>query len=350
VEIGGPGSTERSILRGLKRDPFLAQPSSIYDIDLPLDHLWDVAAGTFVGSGIDDIVDEVKVAVLGMVNAGVSSVDLVGFSRGAVSLALALQRIGEELGPTFRTPVPINVCLLDPVPGPYLVPKHVEIPSFVNRLLLFVSKHEGRWGFLNLGLSVSPEVTFRSDLVMGVHGDIGGSTRSAMTILVKDEVAEFLGLPSFRLSLEERVRKTLEIMANPSPYTHPGIMQMWERRALGWSGHEGDPDVIELPSARAMEDLQKYRFPDEEEEAEPLGQHDELEWSAKKWLTNASWPRVMKPFKRMQPVSTPFYRAIVPPRPVRNPVNRIVVPPARIVAAPSECVKAVKRFIRMLPK
>jgi hypothetical protein len=37
VNIGGPGSTERSIIRGIMRDPLRLEPAPIDEIGFPLD-------------------------------------------------------------------------------------------------------------------------------------------------------------------------------------------------------------------------------------------------------------------------------------------------------------------------
>ena len=331
VEIGGPGSTERAILRALKLNPELAEPSRIEDIGIPLDHVWQLAAGTATGAGLDDIVDDIKAAAMKMVKAGVTSINLVGFSRGAVSLALALQRIGEEMGPAVRLAVPVNVCLMDPVPGPYLVPKQVKIPSFVDRLLLLVSKHEGRPGFRHLDLVVSPEVQFKGDLVMGVHGDIGGSTQSAMTALIKDEVAQFVDVPALRVSPQQRLELAMKIIADPRPYTFHSLAQMMVRRAIGWSGHEGAPDVIELPSARTVEDLDLVCFLDDEEERHQF---------------------VPRPIARMAPPpAVPAdIRVFAPARPSRNPANQVIYPPTYPIRPSPRMLANLKRGLRLFPK
>lgn len=330
VQIGGPGSTERAILRGLERDPSTAEYSRIEDIGFPLDYGWDVLAGTATGAGMDGIVNEIRAAALKMLKSGVTSINLVGFSRGAVSLALALQRIGEEMG-TVQLPVPIKVCLMDPVPGPYLVPKTIKIPSFVDSMLLLISKHEGRPGFRHLDLIVSPEVKFRADLVMGVHGDIGGSTQSAMTTLIKDEVSQFVGLAALRLSPEQRFERTLQIIANPRPYTFHSFAQMMARRAIGWSGFEGAPDTIELPSAHAVEDLELIHFPHDDDESRQFLRRE---------IRRAQQP----------PTFPMIPQVTVPARPIVNQTHQVIYPPSYFMRPTPRLWANVQRGLRMFPK
>lgn len=319
VDIGGPGSTERSIKRCLKWNPLLEEATSLHEIEFPLDYAWNVVSGTATGSGIDDIIKDIQDAVELMLKQGVTSIDLVGFSRGAVALALALERVQKETKVEIRLPIPLGVCLLDPVPGPYFVPKRVEIPPFVDRLMLLTSKHEGRPGFTHLDISVSSKVKFTGDLLMGVHGDIGGSTQSDMTLLVRDQVAKFVGLPALQLSMEERLLRTLKIIADPSKYVNPGIPQWLSRRAIGWSGHEHHQDVLELPSASSAEELWKLPLP-------PLVQ-----------------PKVGKLSPR--PV-----KLVIPSRPIRDKERRIVFPPSRVDGKGSALTRKVQYGLSWLLK
>lgn len=350
VNIGGPGSTERSILRGIVRDPLRAEYTPIDEIALPLDYGWDVLAGTATGAGMDDIVADIKRAVREMIEKGVTSIDLLGFSRGAVSLAMALDAIGKELGGRTSLPVPVRVCLLDPVPGPYLVPQEITIPPIVKECMLLTSKHEGRLGFRNLGLSVDPGVRFTGDLVMGVHGDIGGSTQSPLTRLVKDRVAEFLGLPTLRLTPMERYVALMLVILAATEYTNPGWMQRMSRRAIGWSvaGHEGTPGTVELPYASALEQLDRMREIERWREQQAMWERirrNEREFEERR----REIMRWREQHARMEELAV-----VHPERPIRNPHNQIVFPAAayhaRGTAVSTRVVKQMTGFLRWLPK
>jgi len=258
MQLGGPGSTERVIRDSLRNNPLLAEPSPIDEISFPLDYFVDMGSGIALGSGVDRIVEELEEAVLSLLKQGVTEIHLVGFSRGAVSLAIALETIGKKmLKEGIAITVPISVCLLDPVPGPVLIPKHVEIPAFVKELWLMTSKHEGRLGFKHLQLSLAGTTKFRGDMVMGVHGDIGGSTGSTMTRLVKDDVSAFLKLKSRRLTPLERLFMALEITLEPEQYVKPSLQYRMKRRVFGeWSPVGLEPDTLELPSAYLAQEME----------------------------------------------------------------------------------------------
>jgi hypothetical protein len=91
---------------------------------------------------------------------------------------------------------------------------------------------------------------------MGVHGDIGGSTRRDVPRLILDEVAEFVRLPSLRLSPDERLMRGLRVISDTTPYTNPGPMQWMQRRGLGFSDVEiREPEIVQFPSNRVFRDF-----------------------------------------------------------------------------------------------
>ncbi len=269
IDIGGPGSTERSVLRMLEFDPEAASPSSFEELSVPLDYAMFVATGTATGRGIDGIVEDVIAKARMMLESGVTRIDIVGFSRGAVAAAMALERIDRILLAPPR--IEVNACLLDPVPGPILVPKLIRLPPWLRRCGVFSSVHESRPGFNILGLVIPPEVELTSVSVIGVHGDIGGSTRSKVHRLVADRVAEFLDLPGFSLDSLARVELIVDAMEDPSPYVLPALPQgvisrPYARRSLAWGAHDeplvplsGDDDFLAQALAQELRRREEER-------------------------------------------------------------------------------------------
>lgn len=262
AQIGGPGSTERNFLRLQKLTGTVDSYTPIDEIGLPLDYGLLNLTGNALGTGVDDITEEIQELVQKMLSQGVSELILVGFSRGAVSLALALEKIDKSFK-SLIIKIPISVCLLDPVPGPFLIKKSAVIPRWVNRLMLLVAEHEGRPGFAQFEIKKYPETKLISDLVMGVHGDIGGSTLSTMTHIVYDDVTRFLGLKGHRLSIDSRQDMILDMMFNSDQYTRPS----WTYRLMprtfeggpffpSWRPVTSEQNIIEMPSERLYNEVQ----------------------------------------------------------------------------------------------
>lgn len=255
IDIGGPASTERTLKNLLAMDTM--NSSSTVDDALGWTALYgiDMMRGIVLGHGVDEIVRDVKDAILACFRLNASSIDIVGFSRGAVAVALGVERIGRELGPNLISPIPINITLLDPVPGPLRIQQSVELPSFVNSVHHLVSKHEGRPGFHHLGLKIPKSVSYRGDLVMGVHGDIGGSTGSGVSRMALSRVAQSVGVGSLVLTPDEMFQITIGAMSGHDSYSNQGVMQFMDRRGLGWSPVDHDPRALILPSFESQFDL-----------------------------------------------------------------------------------------------
>lgn len=249
-EIGGPGSTESAIFVTTPTPKSAAPIDEGGDLMLP--HLVALLAGVVMGAGIDAIKENIQDAFKAMLEQRVTSIDFVGFSRGAVAIAHVL----EDFNTIFLgTGIKINVCLLDPVPGPILVKQNAKIPWFVHRCMLLTSKHEGRPGFGPLGLEVCEGVKFTGRLMVGVHGDIGGSTDSDITKLVLDDIAKFLGWhDAFRLRPEDRQSLIVECAINGTGLDK-SFLQCISGRGVGLSEHEHASGLLELPFTGAEEEL-----------------------------------------------------------------------------------------------
>lgn len=311
IELGGPGSTERAILRGIERNPDLAEYTPIDEIGLPLDYVWDFMSGIASGSGIQDIVRDILAAGLSMQAAGVTSIDLVGFSRGAVAIALALQE-AESKG--VKLPAgSVNACLLDPVPGPFFVPQRLKIPAFVGKCMVLTSKHEGRLGFRNPEITLSEGVRLEADIVMGVHGDIGGSTQSPIAQLAMDQVARFIGLSALRLGYHERLWLATMATLDGPKYTNPGPLQWMSRRGIGWSGtgHEHSFENLEFPSARTGSELMRAQRQDLDMAFTRFGR----DWQ----------PRQPRP-------PMPDFGLVVPASPILDRSNQLRFPPSTFLS------------------
>ena len=235
-QLGGPGSTERSL-----KAPFgLAQPSSLHEIDIPLDYAYKTLAGVAVGEGIGDIVDEGMEAFMKKINKS-SSIHLIGFSRGAVAIALMLEMAGKHLDKQPGQLPNIRVTLLDPVPGPIGIKQHITLPRCVTELNLLYSKHEGRPGFQHLDISLSRPIRFNSDMNIGVHGDIGGSTQSPLALTNQDRVMKSTGLPG--LGQRQMHDASLDAFLNATNYSD---RLKWQTRQF-----KSNSSGIWLPSDRA---------------------------------------------------------------------------------------------------
>jgi len=333
VDIGGPGSVESALkLTSANRS------HAIDDIDLPTDLLAMYAGGAVLGTGFGENVEEIVEQVLGLGKKGCTSLQLIGFSRGAVSLCEATARLGElrEKWPTLKIP-DIVLSAYDPVHGPVSVPKSIRIPkSVVSRFNLWCSKHEGRPGFDQLQLAYDG-ADFQGDVVVGVHGDIGGSTGSPVSRMIASRQLGYLGLggPN-RLSLVDRNLEALDSILFSQDYTDKIKLRTRtfpsDDTGGAWQPHDrGD---MELPMNGILDDLR----------GNPLG--DLLISEVPVELDEAALPELTQAFARLSKRQKESFQGHIEerargpkilmwnPRQVRTPERRIVMPPPRRVVMP----------------
>lgn len=254
-QLGGPGSTERAMKTVLQADPGAAQYTRIEDIGLPLDYVWGLGAGVATGSGVEDNIREARELLRKLKLEGASNIRMVGFSRGADTIANLLNQLEAE---RFDLGLPLSVTLLDPVPGP-LRRKHRKLPAFVDEVQLFTSQHEGRPGFAPLDISVDTRTRLDAQVVVGVHGDIGGSTGSGVADLILDDVLRKHRLPP-RLTELDRVRRIMSAMEDPAPYVTPSLEHaLWPRemRPSTGVGYTDDHAVV-LPYGSAAREVMAH--------------------------------------------------------------------------------------------
>ncbi|SAL67568.1 hypothetical protein AWB69_07788 [Caballeronia udeis] len=247
-EIGGPGSTERALKQYIEAvEGRIIRP--IDEVGIPLDHAFELGFGMGAGGRLDNIVKEGEQAIYEFLRKGIRKFKIVGFSRGAVASVLLAQRL-----PIFRDIVDIqsidlSLGLLDPVPGPILVPQHLVIPEYVKHTVLLIARDEGRPGFRHLSLQrENPRTRLTVDMIRGVHGDVGGSTQSGTTDLSLDYLVRNLEVPHRLLSLQERLDKIVETMMNSDRSVNLGIAQQYTRRDYGWGVPTSTPGDIVFPS------------------------------------------------------------------------------------------------------
>jgi hypothetical protein len=241
-ELGGPGSTERAMKTVLQADPGAGDYTRIEDIGLPLDYAWGLGAGVATGSGVEDNILEAREMLRKLKMEGASSIRMVGFSRGADTIANLLNQLEAE---RYDLGLPLSVTLLDPVPGP-LRRKHRKLPAFVDEVQLFTSQHEGRPGFAPLDISVEARTRLDAQVVVGVHGDIGGSTGSGVADLILDDVLRKHKLPR-RLTATDRARLIMSAMEDPTPYVMPSLEHaIWPRKMRPDTGvgYAGDNAIV----------------------------------------------------------------------------------------------------------
>ncbi len=237
VCLDGVGSTGRAIKDLTAHSPEWSQPLSD-EPDLMLDYLYEWTAGTIWGRRISDLSDEITAHAMEMMRDGVDDIQMVGFSRGAVAIAMAAEGMGKKLKRAdFKGS--LSLTLLDPVPGSFRVPQSIKIPDLFENVKLYTSIHEARPCFQALSLQMSPGTKFTGETFIGVHGDIGGSTKRGMTDIVFDDLARALDLNGPFLSQEARMGLLLGAMTESS-YSQPGMLNsMLKRRFLqGYQGYD----------------------------------------------------------------------------------------------------------------
>lgn len=175
IELGGPGSAEVAAKHNHVPDQL------IHEMHPGLDYLKSLMAGLALGEGVGRIAEEAVDALRPKIEAG-QQVDLIGFSRGAVIATLVMAKLGMIYAdPRKSSPLPcIRLTLLDPVPGPVLIPQFVILAgSLIKNIDITYSKHEGRFGFDQLGLEFHGDPSrVVGNMSVGRHGDVGGSTES----------------------------------------------------------------------------------------------------------------------------------------------------------------------------
>jgi hypothetical protein len=183
VQFGGPGSSDRAV----RRPP----GNEAEEPQFPFDYAAMITAGELLGAGSRDIVEEGVAELVARVARG-EAIHMIGFSRGAVNACRTL--VAAQKYVTGKT-VDVTLDALDPVPGPTGIGT-IVLPPFLKELRVVLSKHEGRPGFGHLNLFVGSQTRFLSDVCIGVHGDIGGSTQSALANLNLAALLKRAGLSS----------------------------------------------------------------------------------------------------------------------------------------------------------
>lgn len=257
VDIGGPGSNERIINTQINN-----QGPGIYTMG---NHLEDVGSlglemlsanigGVARGTGVEENIEEAIEAFLAYKKLGYDSIDFVGFSRGAYTIPLVLDQLDQL---NLVEGIDVSAALLDPVPGPLRKKLH-KIPPWVKNLLLLYAQHEGRPGFTQAQYIVSPTTKVNSQVLVGVHGDVGGSTRSPVAKLALNMV-ESQFWDDELLSDEDQFALILEIMLNPQRYTRTSLehsLSPRSTRMITGVGYYNDVDIM-APYAQAYEVLWK---------------------------------------------------------------------------------------------
>jgi|GEM_PF-3517724 len=148
--------------------------------------------GVSTGSGLGHIVDDAMSQLRRRRKAG-GKLHVLGFSRGAVAAFVFCQQL-ERLKPSAAEVE--TLLLADPVPGPF-ISIDPSIGTNVRRVCIFEALDEGRPGFeRQTGIRFDSRVTeVRSYLSTGIHGDVGGSSRSPMAALNREMMLGVLGLP-----------------------------------------------------------------------------------------------------------------------------------------------------------
>ncbi|MCG9626188.1 hypothetical protein L1D34_15210 [Vibrio mediterranei] len=209
--IDGVGSSGRTVKMGTYFDSQILEPyyfeGGSGGMGL-LEYALRMAKDAATGYGLRYMVDEIKEYILEGIHPTVADllgVTICGFSRGAVAIAQALQEIEMER-PSLK--MDVTVILLDPVPGPFLN-KSYQTPECVKHLYLYKSRDEGRPGFGAADILLNPTTHFEGYIVNGVHGDIGGSTKSNTSKLILDDVKQIIGFNNC-MSSSERITLALE--------------------------------------------------------------------------------------------------------------------------------------------
>ena len=247
-EIGGPGSTERALKQYIEAvEGQIIRP--IDEIGFSLDHAFELGFGMGAGGRLDNIVKEGEQAIYAFLRKGIRKFKIVGFSRGAVASVLLARRFRIFRDIVDIQSIDLSLGLLDPVPGPILVPQHLVIPEYVKHTVLLVARDEGRPGFRHLSLQrENPRTRLTVDMIRGVHGDVGGSTQSDTTDLSLDYLVRNLEVPHPLLSVQERLEKIVETMLNSERSVNLGIAQQFTRRDYGWGVPTSTPGDIVFPS------------------------------------------------------------------------------------------------------
>ena len=368
VELGGPGSTERSIKRVLKYDPLAGEPSSIFEIGMPMDYAYQVVSGTLFGSGLDDIVRDIREGYQYLLDQEVSKIVVVAFSRGAIAVGHALEGIQEQIS-DHKGPDVLKVSLLDPVPGPYFVGREIKIPPLVDHLQLIVSKLEGRLGFKHAEISMDSSTELEADLVLGSHTDVGGCSGTSLAQLICNDVSTFCELSSMTLSEKEKVDLILDTLEGKNPYAATNMWQMAERRNIGWSEAELSVEVIPLPSSSSVQTLNnnlpnvrkswESKWPmlqqARRDDRIPSGQRQRLEpdnlrrqeWTEELWEVLGTSQLTEEYLQRFEAQPTDLPQVIIPERPTLDvDTSKVVYPPPYV--APPTLVAKILPFLKKL--
>lgn len=339
IEFGGPGSTERSILRTDRGDEI----PHVDEIGIPLDYAADVLTGTAVGSGLDDVVEDV-IAKIQAINEPLTEIVVVGFSRGAVASATLMERLEKVLAEKGLTIRPrVRLFLLDPVPGPALVARSVHLPAFVDELYLRIAKHEGRSGFGQLDLFLADTTKLDGDMVIGVHGDIGGSTQSPLAEFHYLDLCDRLELKPAKTSFD-LLGEGMEMTLKPARYSD--TKKIITRTFPGADGQDWNPSErgdIETPSAGIFETICNS-FLSVLFDPNPLADDAKFQ-DFEKGLR--AFPRLRAPAEHFaQRRAQRDLTLMVNQRPIRSQVGRIVFPRSAPRKLPR--TDAILRLLRRL--
>lgn len=238
IEIGGPGSVESAMrLAQVGREEY----TPIHEMDPGLDYGLGLVSGAAFGTGIEEIVEQGVAALKLLIEQGATSIKIIGFSRGAVASAMICDRLKNDAA---MRRVAVTIALLDPVPGPFFVPKTLVIPGWVREVVLLTSRNEGRPGFNHLNVELGGRDTvLLGDTFFGVHGDIGGSTLSPVNTLAMDALVKKLRLPYPVKSDEELEDAFVQTWEDQHRFTAPRGMQSFSPRNFGWSNSVIDGQI-----------------------------------------------------------------------------------------------------------
>lgn len=250
VEFGGPGSTERTVTTFIQNEGpgIYTMGESLEDMgSLGLEFIWPTLGGIATGSGVSENLIDAAQVVRTAISKNYTEIIFVGFSRGGDTVAQLLPILEKNglLG-RFRS---IKFLALDPVAGPFKKKLHT-IPSSVSKFKVIYAQHEGRPGFGASEFIVDENLDFEGESRPGVHGDVGGSTKSLMAKLNFFDSAEFVfGKPM--ISPQQRFDWTWSIMADSERYTNPhfghSLSPRKERQLSGVGAIESNE--LMLPSA-----------------------------------------------------------------------------------------------------
>jgi hypothetical protein len=226
-----------------------------------LDYAKSLIGGVISGEGTDRTVLEAIDLLRPLLESG-QDIDLIGFSRGAVTATLVAAHLGQFYAdPRQRTARGrIRLTLLDPVPGPLFIQKSITLKSsLVRSVYIAVSKHEGRPGFAQLALGFDGDSSaMAGEMSIGGHPDIGGSNGSQLSKTHLRTVLKMHALTGPDLMTDAAfLNASFDGLTNPQKYTD---RLKWLTRRFGHDDAEWSPTMradMEFPSASTARRLNR---------------------------------------------------------------------------------------------